>query len=302
MKKLLLTAILSSALCGFTNAQQLISFETSEGFHDTNLDGEQGWNVWSTWGELDSSSVGYDSTTATHGQRSAYVESAGWEMDWCGLEKNISHLIGDKTEISFDYKFDDIGYSNYSIDLYQDESYDITAGFQIDYNEGRIYYYSQSLGYEEGEVLQGDQWYRLKVVIDKSAKNCKYYINDVLKYETQLPLVQAIGILDFSFDDYGSGFHVDRITIINQNSTLGQNESFSEKDVVIYPNPVADKLFLKGGSLDKTAKIYDASGKLVGSATKDFNSGIDVSHLSKGSYLISIESDTKTISKKFIKK
>jgi endo-1,3(4)-beta-glucanase len=71
--------------------------------------------------------------------------------------------------------------------------------------------------------------------------------------------------------------------------------------IVMFPNPVNNKLFIKSQSEDLIKiDIYSVFGNLVKSATKNLNE-INVEDLSSGLYLIKIYTLKESISKKLIK-
>lgn len=95
------------------------------------------------------------------------------------------------------------------------------------------------------------------------------------------------------------------LTIIN--GKLGVEDLNHENNqIIIYPNPVKNILYIKNNSEQKhiSISIYDFSGKEVikNGIINSFN-GIDVSQLSPGSYIIKILTTKKEVKKyKFIKK
>ncbi len=77
---------------------------------------------------------------------------------------------------------------------------------------------------------------------------------------------------------------------------------FTINDIVIYPNPVSDQLFITSeNTVIETISIYTLTGKNVLEVINETNS-IDVSSFSKGVYFIEISSATGKSIKKFIKK
>lgn len=74
-------------------------------------------------------------------------------------------------------------------------------------------------------------------------------------------------------------------------------------DVNIYPNPVEDNLNIKTSAdvINKVATIFDINGKRVLNL-KLKSTTIDVSNLTSGIYFLRLESEGKTIKRKFIKK
>lgn len=72
-------------------------------------------------------------------------------------------------------------------------------------------------------------------------------------------------------------------------------------DVTIYPNPATDIINLKSTSKIISASIIDLSGKVV-TSSKVSNNQVDVRNLSKGNYILKVETETGTVTKKFLKK
>ena len=93
------------------------------------------------------------------------------------------------------------------------------------------------------------------------------------------------------------------VHVIEGNSALG-SASFDGKNIKIYPNPTSD--YLSISNLENinvsSIKIIDASGKTIKFITSNF-SKVDVSNLSEGLYILSIETqDGKKFAENFIKK
>ena len=78
------------------------------------------------------------------------------------------------------------------------------------------------------------------------------------------------------------------------------NESYDEKLIILYPNPVKNTLHIVGLS-NSSYVIYDAQGNLINNSEINLTNEINVSSLSTGIYLIKITSDGKIYKKKFIK-
>lgn len=69
--------------------------------------------------------------------------------------------------------------------------------------------------------------------------------------------------------------------------TLGTAEIKSDKQIVIYPNPVSDKVYIKGEKVSE-AEMYSMDGKKMNISVNGDQS-IDVSHLPKGVYLLKLK-------------
>jgi hypothetical protein len=74
-------------------------------------------------------------------------------------------------------------------------------------------------------------------------------------------------------------------------------------DLKIYPNPVGDQLHMETtiDLSDRIATVFDINGKRVLNSKLTSNS-LEVSRLESGMYLLQLETDGKTVTKKFIKK
>ncbi len=79
--------------------------------------------------------------------------------------------------------------------------------------------------------------------------------------------------------------------------------NINSDEIIIYPNPASDKIqFLSSVSLDNaTIEIYSISGKIVNNISANNNNEINISNLSKGIYIIKINSETVNFVEKFIK-
>jgi uncharacterized protein (TIGR02145 family) len=98
-------------------------------------------------------------------------------------------------------------------------------------------------------------------------------------------------------DDKGSGFSIrclkDNITSVS--------DSWNSDDVIFYPNPAVDKLYLKNHKyINSLLLIYDLHGKNVLSKITD-KDPIDISNLCKGIYFIQLFNLEKIQIAKFIK-
>ena len=82
-------------------------------------------------------------------------------------------------------------------------------------------------------------------------------------------------------------------------STLGINSPIQSNDMLIYPNPTSSILNIKANHSIEEVRILDLSGKVI---LKSRNTAIDVSKLSNGVYLMTIEAaNDQTTTKRFIK-
>ena len=99
----------------------------------------------------------------------------------------------------------------------------------------------------------------------------------------------------------GSGIiGVATITLSNQN--VGLNENAEIEQVKIYPNPVQNELFVELDAEQITQiNILDFSGKLIQSIAGYNSTGIDVSSLNQGAYLLKVYTENGVSINRFIK-
>lgn len=299
MRKILFSLFAVAALSSTYNAQQKISFESSEGYTLGTLSGQQGWEA---WGGIDDGDTKVVNTTYTDGVNSMFVESWGDVMDYCGVEKNITSLTSNKYSVSFDYKIEDTGGSDYEIDFYNKvgTTYNIVAAFGIGYQAGAIKYANMSTSQFANSGINAtvDTWYNLKIIVDKTLDTIEYQINGTSVGTSPLGANKDVNLIDFTFDDYGTGFNVDNILM--SDLTLSTDETKTKAAISVYPNPTSDFISILTDDKVNGVQIFDASGKLVVKSNGDKK--IDVRNLQKGSYIINIETPDSKISKKFIKK
>ena len=127
-------------------------------------------------------------------------------------------------------------------------------------------------------------------------------------------------------DVYSSGYHSGAVTTnidyyswgLNDDGQIGDNTlvnklvptlitctALSTEDIIqnnelmLYPNPAANLLTIKSSSLIDNVVLLNALGEII--PIQKTNDQLDVSHLSKGLYILEIVSGSKKIYKKFLK-
>lgn len=71
--------------------------------------------------------------------------------------------------------------------------------------------------------------------------------------------------------------------------------------IKVYPNPAKTNTIFFNTTKELNIVIYDVLGKQVLATTTKNNKGVNVSHLNKGIYLIKINTDSQSVTKKLIK-
>ncbi|MBN8672022.1 MAG: T9SS type A sorting domain-containing protein [Chitinophagales bacterium] len=95
---------------------------------------------------------------------------------------------------------------------------------------------------------------------------------------------------------WGSYLTVDDISFQERSTAV---KELTANNLQVYPNPVANKLYVNTDT-KATACITDMTGKVLQTTIVDNNSGIDVSRLQPGNYLLTIDGADKQVVK-FVK-
>lgn len=91
--------------------------------------------------------------------------------------------------------------------------------------------------------------------------------------------------------------------VIKLKKKLATNENVLEKNTTtISPNPVIDELSINTKAKVNAVEVYNLAGQKVWSSDKVMNNKVDLNFLTKGIYIIKVETDTSKESIKFIKK
>ena len=91
--------------------------------------------------------------------------------------------------------------------------------------------------------------------------------------------------------------------VIKLKENLATYENVLEKNTTtISPNPVIDELSINTKAKVNAVEVYNLAGQKVCSSDKVMNNKVDLNFLTKGIYIIKVETDTSKESIKFIKK
>jgi len=288
MKKLLLSFIATSAIFFSANAQTKISFETSEGYTAGNVDGQKDWTASSSYFKV-------SNNRATDGTSSLYIEDDASE-EWSNAFTTIPNYS--KTEVSADVYLDGFD-SDYAVGLYTEDG-DVVADFWLTYQSWNFVVYdpAQETYVETDLEWDSTTWYNFKTVIDKANNTLEYYVNGNVIYSTTLTATN-FSFLDLSIENYGSGFSVDNIQV--KDATLAVAEA-GKKDIFrVYPNPTVDVVNFDIAGKINSVEVYDAAGKLV-KTSKNGEKSLNVAELSKGNYVVKVQTENASYTKKVIKK
>lgn len=135
--------------------------------------------------------------------------------------------------------------------------------------------------------------YEIKVGSTPGSQDiAKYVVNTPSWFLDLDPSVQNV---------YWSVRSIDASKVYSEVSTQGtlatrENTANREKELVIYPNPTSDKVYIKGEKVSE-AEIYSMEGKRL-NVSLNRDQSIDVSHLPKGIYLLKLKIKNEITTKK----
>lgn len=85
------------------------------------------------------------------------------------------------------------------------------------------------------------------------------------------------------------------------NCTVLSTNSPSKNNIKVYPNPVTNKIFISNLDSDNSQiRIFNVLGKLVLQQKNNTQNGISVTHLPKGIYMLQLNVEEKTLTKKIV--
>ncbi|MGK6340909.1 T9SS type A sorting domain-containing protein [Chryseobacterium sp. DT-3] len=291
----------------FSFAQQMISFENSDGFYTGNIHGQGTWistptgdvppNVPNQIISTDSATDGINSLKIvkenTYGTQSIPIIGA-----FDNLPILLSHT---GFTVSFDINMSQLNGSIFSFQGVSsaDEKYIFRLDFD---NTGAVKVLKMLSNIPVMESVSGtwqpNVWYQITVI--GTPTDIKYFLNGTLICTGIAAETIDINQLRFVHDNADGTAYIDNLKVYNQAILSSANSAVNKKTVVVYPNPASDFIKINSSGKIKNIEIYDMAGKKI--EFRSENDKIDVSNLSTGNYLINIKTENGNFSEKFIKK
>ena len=298
MRKILFSLIATSAIFNSINAQTTkYSFEASEGFTIGDVLG-QNENIDTFWSDVTAigETAEVSSERASDGSNSIKIVNYD-DGEQGGIYITNVPSYG-KTTISYDVFVPELGGSDNMFVAFTSEGGLINVDF--DYEGNVLIGNYETEEYEEVATYNSNTWYNLKVEIDFSSRQIKYYLNNTLIHTgTAVGTATSISELDFAIDNFGTDAYFDNIQV--KDATLAVSEA-GKKDIFrVYPNPTVDVVNFDVVGKINSVDVYDAAGKLVKN-TKDGAKKLSLSTLSKGNYVVKVQTENAVYTKKVIKK
>jgi hypothetical protein len=305
MKKTLLT--LSFLLTISLSAQETISFEASEGYTLDMIDfqGEVG-NEWSLLNAsatdvMDGALATVANNRAVTGTNSLRFESDNTQWGYyAGVLSPFFPGYDDEFIVTHQFYPDSAADSDYLFQIFDYDGTDLIAVATLRFD------WQGTIDFSDGTTLNSNlttytagQWY--EVQIERTLTNIILRVNG-----TQLASYPNFGtgtsakFVGIRYDNYGSGFNVDDLTI----EVPASSASFISNSISVYPNPAtsAINLISKDGLTFENVTIVDVNGRSVKTVVvNQTQSQINVSDLTSGVYFLNIETNEGSTVKKFIK-
>ena len=169
-----------------------------------------------------------------------------------------------------------------------------------------------------GLTLDANTWYRLGLAYDYNTGDVTWKESTGLFYGGVTAASSGFDLTDCDFavssgsvtggaqNAASNQMLVDNVTVtaVSTESLLGVKSQVANKDFTVFPNPTKDFINVtNGGSSINTIEISDLNGRVVKSvyALDSSNVQVSVSDLSVGVYMMKINSDKGTTTKKVIK-
>jgi hypothetical protein len=313
MKKTLLSAAFIVSAYFSANAQQNISFETTEGYTTGALNNQSGWIV----EDYDEGGPGTTAVIISSERHTAGSRSVKFVADQ--EDNNIDYdayklftPAGTIFTVTQDVYVDGLDVENGSdLNVFtgylQNNTATLTSllyfSFQgtIEVMTGYDTFEDEPIVTEVGTFQQGN-WYEVKTIFNTTAGTVAYYLNNQLLRTANFTPGFQVNTLGYTFGAYTTSFFVDDITITS--GTAGTEQQLASQ-FTVSPNPATGLINISNNTnaLVNKVAVTDLNGRTV--TTAEFagvaSAQVDIANLASGVYMLTISSDMGTTTKKIVK-
>lgn len=299
MKKILLVlGLVSVPFFG-----QVISFEASEGYNEGNIHSQQSWTSTGAGGGAHVENqiiTNEQASDGTHSLKIIKEEAYGTQQNpIVGGFYAVTPVIPiSEYKMSFDVFFNEIGPNIYSFSPANlGAQLFVSLIFVSETGEVQLYQNQNLVG--TGVILDAQRWHTIayKVVGDK----LEVYVDGAKAGDSDLVDQGNVDQVRFVNNNAGGSAYIDNIRF-GSDATFGVGDIAVKEELRVYPNPVKDFLSIDVPSTEKvkSVSIFSIDGK-SSNLTFD-NNKADFSNLPAGAYVLQVETDLQTYTKKVIKK
>lgn len=287
-------------------SQQIISFETDEGFEIGTIHNQNGWTVTEGSDGFLANQIITDENASDGSFSFKNSYESDFDFQWFpifGAAKEFdTQFSNENFSISYDILVTEQMGADFEFTIFSkdelDEYYPI-AGVGMEY-QGNMYVIN-SIDYDfemvEGVEWTIDEWYNIRIEINPD--EIKYYFNNELVYTGENYNSVEIAGFNMLHNNYGGSAFYDNFIIQTEEEGLNVND-LNSNEFSIHPNPVRETLTINSDQNISTIEIYSLTDQKI----KQFKqiSNINVSDLNKGTYLLKVTSEKgENYTKKFIK-
>lgn len=294
-------------LSAFSFAQQMVSFETLDGFYTGDINGQGTW-ISTPTGDfpanvLNQTVCADDASDGMYSLRIVKENTYGTQsVPIIGAFDNLPVMLPHNNfTVSFDMKMSQLNGSIFSFQGLSsaDEKFVVRLDFDHTGTVKVLKMISGAPVMESASVIwEPNLWYSLTVM--GSATGIKYYLNGILIYSGTAAESIDMNQLRFVHDNTEGTAYIDNVKVYNEAQLSSLDKTLNKNTVNIYPNPAVDFISVSAAGKIKSFEIYDSAGRKVHAALE--NDKIGVAKLSAGLYLINIKTENGSFSGKFIKK
>lgn len=292
-------------------AQEVISFEASEGYSLGPINGQNGWI-----GLIFNQTI--TDEMSTDGGYSLKIDQ---EPDYpvqsstvVGARKMLDdEITDDQYGFSFDINISTLDESHYGFQTFSiqpnedDENVSYRVNWIVFSNNGTVQVIDEN---DIGDVAlitvadynwSPESWINVKIEGDNEAGTVDYYINEVLVHTASVIKDTPINEIGFGHHNDGGYAYIDNFQI-----TRGPNstQNFNKLGLEVYPNPSNNLINITSPEQNiESITVTDLNGRIVKST--EFNNTakaiIDIADLSDGVYMLNISANNHIATQKIIK-
>lgn len=298
MKKILLVlGLVSVPFFG-----QVVSLEASEGYSVGDIHGQQGWTTTGVGqGNIKNQTVSNEQASdGTQSLKITKEEAYGTQNSAIvGAFYGVTPVIPvAEFKMSFDVFFNAIGPNVYGFNPTNIGAQKYVAVVYVS-DAGEVQMYKSQNLVGTGVKLQAQKWYTISY--KTTSEGLDVYVDGQKVGTSDLLNNGNVDQVRFMNNNAGGSAYIDNIRL-GSDATFAVGDIASNNELKVYPNPVKDFLSIDVPSTEKvkSVSIFSVDGR---SSVLSFdNNKADFSNLPAGVYVLQVETDSQTYTKKVIKK
>lgn len=321
MKRLLLTGAMLVAL-SFSAKAQSTSFEEAQGFTLGDVNGQQGWTSTALTDEAGEITGYIENQTVSEEEASEgawslkldkEAEFPGQSETIVGAFKNFETTEDFSVSASFYIGQQSLNDSDFALSVFGSESLAAQMQFLFDGNIVFRFPGTNSQGqqglqrylFDQEPMWEPETWYTIELAYTAATDTFLFSLDGepltIEGFEDGLPsladgdLMATVGV---RHDNYGGFAYVDNVVMTGATANVDTNNIAG---VSVYPNPSNSIINIANVEGLKSASIVDINGRTVKNVNFAGTNQVNISDLSNGVYMMTINSDKGSVTKKIVK-